>query len=116
MSREGILRLVEGELVDIKCYANNGYPAANFVWLAPIRKNLSASLQIFECLLRESNSSNISSSSQVARYRPELSDQNKTLSCTVKQEENGRTHFTRTFVFRLEIQRRAVLAKSYGFL
>ena len=48
MSREGILRLVEGELVDIKCYANNGYPAANFVWLAPVRKNLSASLQIFE--------------------------------------------------------------------
>jgi hypothetical protein len=48
MSRERILRLVEGEGVDIKCYANNGYPPANFIWLAPIRKNLSASLQIFE--------------------------------------------------------------------
>ena len=48
MSREGILRLVEGESVDIKCYANNGYPLPNFIWLAPIRKNLSASLQISE--------------------------------------------------------------------
>ena len=48
ISREGILRLVEGQAVDIMCYANNGYPLPNFLWLAPIRKNLSASLQIFE--------------------------------------------------------------------
>jgi hypothetical protein len=48
ISREGILRLVEGVDVDIKCYANGGYPLPTFLWLAPIRKNLSASLQIFE--------------------------------------------------------------------
>ena len=48
MSREGILRLVEGEEVDIKCYADNGYPLSTFLWLAPIRKNLSASLHLFE--------------------------------------------------------------------
>ena len=48
----------------------------------------------------------------MARYRPELSDQNKTLSCTVKQEENGRTHFTRTFVLRLEIERRVAVRRG----
>ena len=48
MAREGVLRLVEGESVDIKCYANHGYPPATFLWLAPIRNNLSASLQIFQ--------------------------------------------------------------------
>ena len=63
-----------------------------------------------------SNSSYISSSSQIARYRPELSDNNKTISCTVKQEENGRTHFTRTFVFRLEINSRDLAASSSGLL
>ena len=48
ISREGVLRLVEGESVDIKCYADKGYPPATFLWLAPVRKNLSASLQIFQ--------------------------------------------------------------------
>ena len=43
MAREGVLRLVEGESVDIKCYANHGYPPANFLWLAPIRNNRSSS-------------------------------------------------------------------------
>ena len=45
---EKVLTVVEGEFVDIKCYAEEGYPPASFLWLAPIRKNLSAGLQIFQ--------------------------------------------------------------------
>ena len=37
-----------------------------------------------------SNSSHTVSSSSIARYRPALGDTNKTISCTVKQEEEGR--------------------------
>ena len=37
-----------------------------------------------------SNSSHTVSSSSVARYRPVREDNNKTISCTVKQEEEGR--------------------------
>ena len=37
-----------------------------------------------------SNSSHTVSSSSVARYRPAMEDNNKTISCTVKQEEEGR--------------------------
>ena len=52
MSREGILRLVEGENVDMKCYADGGYPLPNFLWLAPVRKNLSDSLQLSEASIK----------------------------------------------------------------
>ena len=37
-----------------------------------------------------SNTSHTVSSSSVARYRPAMEDNNKTISCTVKQEEEGR--------------------------
>ena len=50
----------------------------------------------------------------MARYHAQLTDHNKTISCTVKQEEYGRTHFTRTFVFRLKIQSRAAFAQRDG--
>lgn len=44
----GILRVTEGEHVDILCYGYDGYPEPTFLWMAPIRTNMSASLQIFE--------------------------------------------------------------------
>ena len=37
-----------------------------------------------------SNTSHTVSSSSIARYRPAMEDNNKTISCTVKQEEEGR--------------------------
>ena len=49
----------------------------------------------------------------MARYHAELSDHNKTVICTVKQEEYGRTHFTRTFVFRLQIKSQAVIEELF---
>ena len=37
-----------------------------------------------------SNTSHTVSSSSIARYSPAMEDNNKTISCTVKQEEEGR--------------------------
>ena len=45
---EGVLRVTEGAGVDLLCYGYEGYPAPQFVWLAPVRTNLSATLQIYE--------------------------------------------------------------------
>ena len=50
--REGILKVTEGFHVDILCYGYEGYPEPKFIWLAPIRSNLSASLQIYEVNLK----------------------------------------------------------------
>ena len=37
---------------------------------------------------------------QVARYTPVLSDNNRSLSCTVRQQRGGTVQFSRTFVLR----------------
>ena len=42
-------------------------------------------------------------SSQVVQYRASMKDHNKTIICTVIQEEYGRIHFTKTFFMRLHI-------------
>ena len=48
LHQAGVLRVQEGAGVDLLCYAHQGFPAPQFVWLAPVRSNLSASLQIYE--------------------------------------------------------------------
>ena len=48
INTDGVLKVTEGDQVDILCYGYEGYPAPSFLWMAPIRSNLSASLQIFE--------------------------------------------------------------------
>ena len=124
LERKGILRVRVGVPVDLLCFAYDGYPQPSFLWLAPTRHNLSATLQIYEVThtpdlthltssdqtqTEWSNTSHTVSSSSLARYSPAMEDNNHTISCTVNQEEEGGSrgrgtvHFTKTFVFKLEV-------------
>ena len=47
-------------------------------------------LVIHQSPSEKSNSSHTISGSSLARYMPQVEDHNKTISCTVKQEEEGR--------------------------
>merc|ERR1719187_1511848 len=103
ISNDRLLSVIEGEPLDLRCYADNGFPLPSFFWIPPVRHSLSAGLQIFQPTVIESANSQISSSSQVARYTPVLSDNNRSLSCTVRQQRGKTVQFSRTFVLRLEV-------------
>ena len=36
---DGVLQLVEGDSIDVSCYAKHGYPSAEVDWSAPEREN-----------------------------------------------------------------------------
>ena len=42
----GVLQLVEGDSIDVLCYARHGYPAAYLAWSGPEDKNGSEDLLI----------------------------------------------------------------------
>ena len=50
---EGVLHLVEGDKIDMSCYAKDGYPAADVQWAAVERDNGTNSFEISQ--VREHN-------------------------------------------------------------
>ena len=50
----GVLQLVEGDSIDVLCYARHGYPAAYLAWSGPENKNGSDDLIISQVGIQSS--------------------------------------------------------------
>jgi len=106
---DGVLHLVEGDKIDMSCYAKNGYPAADVEWAAVQNDKSTESLVISKA--REiSTTDHTISISRTARYTASPQDNNKTLGCLIRQVDGRDIILSQNITLTLHIKEKRVAA------
>jgi len=108
-TEEDVIETVEGDTIDIRCSASGGYPAPSLTWYGPPRPQENTSIKVFEASTSNDPGIHTVSVWQRIRFVPILEDTNKTISCMMMQTKDGTVAYTRTYTYRLNVEKRVLV-------
>jgi len=103
-----VIEAVEGDSLDIQCYARNGYPGAEIEWSVPEDDNIT-SLSVSQAI-HLSTTDHTVSVSRTARYTAYITNINRTINCIIRQVDNNNIISMQTITLALKIQEKRVAA------